>query len=64
MHLIVPGGNTNFTSYWCGSTKGMQLNLMEANQLISIINLIEQLKKQRANQPVPAESQQGLKLAK
>ena len=39
----------------------MQQNLMEANQLISIIN--ERLK-QRAYQRVWAESQQGLKLAK
>ena len=61
-NLIVPGGNTNFTSYWCGSTKGMQQNLMEANQLISIIN--ERLKQRGAYQQVPAESQQGLKLAK
>ena len=60
-NLMVPGRNTNFTSYWCGSTKGMQQNLMEANQLISIIN--ERLK-QHAYQRVPAESQQGLKLAK
>ena len=60
-NLIVPGRNTNFISYWCGSTKGMQQNLMEANQLISIIN--ERLK-QRAYQREPAESQQGLKLAK
>ena len=63
MHLIVPGGNTNFTGYWCGSTKGMQQNLMEANQLINYI-INEQLKKRRAYQRVPAKSQQGLKLAK